>query len=1636
MRHSVPKSIFKWLPLLLLMLLVSLASAHHRDSLTAEGIAFIPNEGQWNESFLFKASLHGGAVFAEPDCFTFVVLNPDQLKEFYSAKFNAAAPHSGMIDASAYKIRFVGADPNVQVSGGKQLPGYNNYYLGRNTHGWKSQIPKYQEITYHNLYPGIDLNLTQEGAHLKYEFTLAPSASASNIQLDYEGVQNLFVSKGKLVITTEAMQILELQPIAYQLDKNGNRRHVDCKYKVTRRRLTFELGEYDTSLPLVIDPVLIFSSYSGSTADNWGYTATFDKEGNLYAGGNVFDTGYPVTIGSYQVNFGGGSTDIAISKFDSSGRFLHFTTYLGGSGTEVPHSLVVNDNNELYVYGTTSSSDFPVTDGAYDTSFNGGASYVLTSTVHFLHGSDIILTKFNSQGTSLLASTYIGGSANDGLNTVSMLRKNYADEVRGEIIIDGQSNVYLSSSTQSADFPVTAGAWDTTFHGGAQDGCVLKMSHDLSNMIWCTYLGGAMEDAAYSLVLASDNTLFVCGGTASLDLPVTSQVVQPAYGGGDSDGYIARLNAANSQLLQLSYLGKSGYDQTYLVKIDRYNHPHLFGQTNATGYAWIQNAAWHVANGGQFLTKLTPTLDSIVWSTAFGTGNGGFDISPTALLVDLCNNIYMSGWGSHTTNFGQGGTSGLPVTQDAFQMTTDNNDYYFICISDDASQLVYATFFGSPNAREHVDGGTSRFDNKGRIYQAVCAGCGNWDDFPTTPGAWSQTNNSSNCNIGVIKFDFNLPAVVADFNIPNTICAPVNLTFDNTSQKISDSTSFFWDFGDGTTSTQENPSHFYSQSGIYTITLIAQDAGSCNFADTTSHELVVLSNSNSTLSDAGMCIGDYVQIGIPPAGSADITYQWQPQSDLSNPFISNPIANPTQTTTYYLFISDGVCMDTLTQQVMVEHLDLNAGNDTLICYGENITLQPSINGTGISYEWSTRPDFSYIINSDLSQPNITVTPTSTTTYYLRARGNYCESVDEITVELSFFTLMPPDHYVVCYEDSLSISIQVVQPGAYQYAWSPQSSILNGGGSASPLVRPLENTTYTVTVTNEHGCTVTAEVQVDIKRYESNATVTPASCYGSRDGSIVTSISGGESPYVYRWSNGSTTPSITQAAAGTYTLTVTDNTGCKGVDSFLIQQPNPIVLSLASMESVNCDQLCNGSLSITASGGTAPYSYQWLHGDNGSSVSGLCAGFYTVEVTDSHQCPASAIFQVADNSGSDPSYRIRPVSCTGDCDGAIIVENDFSPFGYEIIWNGDSTLTSDSITNLCSGIYNAEIWVENQCHYQLYLQIDPTDALNFLHLYLMPTSCAGETDGSVNIEITGGTEPYSYWVDGNPAEASISGLAPGSHTIEVADANQCRIDTVIEIVSPEPLELSESHVSPPCPEVCAGTLRVGVTGGTLPYRYLWSNNATTPATEHLCVGTYTVTVTDLNNCRAVMEIVLQDSSLFPTEIEAWIDHDTLFAGEHTTLHATDLGQGFSYQWQPPAGVESPHSPTTSITAITTTDYVITVTDEAGCTRTDTVPLIVNDVICEEPYIFVPNAFTPNGDGLNDVLYVRGEVISELKFEIFDRWGEKVFTTTDMTAGWDGKFRGELCEPGVYYYYLQVTCIGQKTFFKKGNVTLLH
>ncbi|HTM64974.1 MAG TPA: PKD domain-containing protein [Flavipsychrobacter sp.] len=812
-------------------------------------LEFIENQGQWAGDFLYKSSSSQSDVYLEKDGFRYVVGQAENngLADAYHHGLLKTPP---VLKYHVYKMVFENAK-TPSVEGSKRQTNYYNYFLGNDSTRWKTGIHPYLALDYKHLYDGIDVHVASDKGNLKYDFIVQPQADVQQIRLRYDGAEKLSIKDKNLIIQTSVGDVTELQPYAYQYI-HGERKEVECRYRLKGNVITYHFPEgYDDQSILVIDPTVVFSTFSGSTADNWGFTATYDNQGNFYGGGLVNGVGYPVSTGAFQTTYAGGqqsgtfsdsthgsdyACDIGIIKFNPTGTARIYATYIGGNDNEQPHSLIVDANNNLIIAGRTYSANYPVTPGCYDNTYNGGG--------------DIVLTKLNAAGTGLIASTYLGGSKEDAINFNSLetafggLKHNYGDDARSEVLIDNAGNIYVTACTKSTDFPTTSTATQNTFQG-VQDAIVVKLNSLLSSLIFSTYLGGSNNDAGY--VLALDNTqanLYVGGGTASPNFPATAGTLWPSYQGGSADGFIAKFQNSTPYTLQkLTFVGQPDYDQIYGIEVDESNDVYVMGQTLGGTFP-VSAGVYSNPGSSQFVLKTDANLSTNLLSTVFGSGNSSqTNISPVAFLVDTCHNIYISGWGGGL-GFGQptvGTTNGMPVTANAVRSSTDGSDFYFIVLAPNATSLVYATFYGAQGGvGEHVDGGTSRFDKNGVIYQGICAGCGGSSAFPTTPGVYSPTNGSTNCNFGALKIAFQLTNLTAhaSTNSDTDGCAPLVITFQNNSINA---TTYLWDFGDGSlTDTTFAPTHSYNAPGEYHVKLIAFNPAACNkTVDTTYMTIVV-----------------------------------------------------------------------------------------------------------------------------------------------------------------------------------------------------------------------------------------------------------------------------------------------------------------------------------------------------------------------------------------------------------------------------------------------------------------------------------------------------------------------------------------------------------------------------------------------------------------------------------------------------------------------------------------------------------------------------------------------------------------------------------------------------------------------------
>ena len=1110
---------------------------------------FVENKQNWGDEVGFRTKFGGGYVYLRRDGPTYVFYDGDAVEKAHhggAAVQNpggrAAAP--GRIGAQGVAVRFVGADPAAEIRGEEVLPGRFYSYLNNNA---PEPAQAFGRLVYREFYPKTDLIYSEKNGNLKYEFYLRPGAEASKILAEYQGASDLKIAEdGSLIVRTAYGEVREKAPFCYQL-KDGLRIKIKSAYRLINKQLSFDFPDgYDKNLPLIIDPELVFASYSGSVSDNWGNTAAFDEAGRLVAAGIVFGRNFPATSGAFDVDFAG-MTDVAVLKFSEDGADLVYAAFLGGEGSETPHSCLTDSDGRLIIFGSTSSTNFPTTVGAFDRSFNGGDPSELSVNggnpdpiggVSYLRGSDIYVSILSGDGSRLLASTYLGGSGNDGILLPGFsLVQNYGDQYRGSVETDAAGNIWLASTTRSANFPTTGTAADRAI-GGTQDAVLVQFDKNLSALRYSTFYGGGGHDAAYSLKISPADEVYICGGTNSSVLPTAGTGFKQQFGGA-TDGFAAKFSAGG-QFLAGTYLGTSRTDQAYFLDLDKEGGVYVFGTTS--GNYPISDGVYSNSSGGQFLQKLTPDLSRSVFSSRLGDASNSAaiepDISPTAFSVSDCGHIYFAGWGgrTNTTSGFPSGTQNMPVTPDAIKSTTDGDDFYVAILDKNATGLLYGTFYGGSSTADgdHVDGGTSRFDKNGTIYHAVCA-C-RTNNVPTTAGVWSETNKSENtlgCNTAVFKLEIN--ALKANFetldaagNPVSEGCAPLTVFLDNRSQN---GLIHEWDLANLGKKTQDiGPSVTFTEAGTYILRLKVTNERLCLPPDYAYDTLKIYKAEITVSSDTAICYGETVQL----IASGGTTYEWTPADGLDDPDSARPFASPTETTTYKVKISNPTACD-YEEEIRITVADRLQSAFELqledLC-DEFPTVRPVNKSVGAGdYFWDfgdgrtfagpNPPAYKYNRNGNYS-------------VRLRVRnGGRCSSD---TVSILRITGEDSRAFLAGIDVSESKNVCLNEPaalfasGGTRYVWSPAEG-LDNPNIARPTAMPSRTTTYRVRIFNDRGCETDTAVTVSISDpviADFSASVT-AEC--GKDAELqFTNLSSGNGTYRWDFGDGN---SLVQEQPGVY-----------------------------------------------------------------------------------------------------------------------------------------------------------------------------------------------------------------------------------------------------------------------------------------------------------------------------------------------------------------------------------------------------------------------------------------------------------------------------------------------------------------------
>jgi uncharacterized repeat protein (TIGR01451 family) len=729
---------------------------------------FIKNEGQADHKIRFYERGSGHATFFSTDGI-YLNLRRGQAETVGDRNeghpvFNSGSPQQHP-QSARIKLSMVGANRNPEIVPEKLQDYTVHYLIGNDPRNWKSNIPTYGTVVYHDVYPGVDIAFHGNNRQLEYDIIVKPGIDPSNVQLAYEGIEGLKITEGgNLEIDLKEGALIQKRPYMYQ-EINGKKVEVNGKFKLgdpqsdirdSKFRYSFDITSYDKSRPLIIDPVLVYSTYLGGSLYDDGHGIAVDSLGNAYVTGDTTSAEtdvppFPITAGAFEETYNGGDTDAFVTKINPTGTSLIFSTYLGGTAGDDGRGIAVDGDFNIYLTGFTSSSDFP-----------------LHSPVQGTYGGkgDVFVAKLNAAGTDLLYSTYLGG--------------NDMDKAAG-IGIDVAGNAYVVGDTQSTNFPTTAGAYDTTCgtdatcNGGKEnDAFVTKINATGASWSYSTYLGGSDKDIGNGIAVDGVGNAYVVGETQSTDFDTSAGAFEESFGGGPSDAFVAKINTTGTSLTYSTYLGGGGTDKGRGIAVDSAGNAYVTGLTSSavpTPFP-ISSGAYQTTNAGgadAFVTKLNPDAtvvpasDQLIYSTYLG---GSDDDAGNGIAVDDNGNAFVTGETASSINF----PTLSPPAQGFYG--GGSNDAFVTQMTASGTSLVYSTYLGGSDD----DHGLSiAVDLAGSAYitgQTVSI------DFPIiSPGIQETFGGGVDRDGFVTKIGLGADLAITKTDSPDPVLAGNNLTY-------------------------------------------------------------------------------------------------------------------------------------------------------------------------------------------------------------------------------------------------------------------------------------------------------------------------------------------------------------------------------------------------------------------------------------------------------------------------------------------------------------------------------------------------------------------------------------------------------------------------------------------------------------------------------------------------------------------------------------------------------------------------------------------------------------------------------------------------------------------------------------------
>lgn len=697
------------------------------------------------------------------------------------------------------KLNFINSNTTPNVIGLEKLLGQTNYLIGNDQRKWRTAISNYGKVKYENLYSGIDLIYYGNQGQLEYDFVVAPRADPSLIKMNFEGAKKLAIDKsGDLIIKTRGGSLKQHKPRVYQ-EINGKINEIKGEYvKLTRWDIGFKIGEYDRTRPLVIDPVLVFSTYiNNGTGPSQGLGIAVDNSGNSYVVGSTASTNFS-TINAVQNSYGGSGYsrdifygDAFITKINASGTSVVYSTYIGGNGTDGAADVAVDSAGNAFITGMTGSSNFPTYNALYNQYRDGNDS------------GDVFLLKLSPNGSSFVFSTYLGGTGID---------------VGYGLALDTFGNPFVTGYTSSQDFPVV-NAVQPGIYGG-QDAFVTKFNAAGTQLIYSTFLGGTGADFSQDITVGNDGSAYITGYTESLDFPLVNPY-QGFHKGGTTgdfryDAFVSKISPTGTQLAYSTYFGGSGTDRAYAVAVDSAGQAYIGGDTKSSNLPTTASAYDKTYGGGNKLDGFVCKFNTVGNGLIFSTFLGGSETDALYnLAVNASGDVFLTG-NTSSTNF--------PVTSGTFR-PAGSGSAYLTKLENSASSLGYSTLLGNATGRAVF------IDGSGGIYIAGSTSytSSNLFTFEATPGAVRTIPQSDYSNVFITKiseeYSYKASGKITDATGNPISQLPLNVSGSLSRTTRTDENGDYWigglTQGGNFTITPSSPSYNYSPSDQFYANLSA-----------------------------------------------------------------------------------------------------------------------------------------------------------------------------------------------------------------------------------------------------------------------------------------------------------------------------------------------------------------------------------------------------------------------------------------------------------------------------------------------------------------------------------------------------------------------------------------------------------------------------------------------------------------------------------------------------------------------------------------------------------------------------------------------------------------------------------------------